>query len=235
MIPLLLLRGSARNWAELIKEMNADNRMLKRSGWITKVVGAIVGLSNGVLQSPIALAASRPLMAIDQSDVSERIAASSYIRPRATCPTRLSELISPMLRDLPGYANSVSQRAALSDEPADSATYVLLVGRAEYEPLTQGPGEYLPATESDLPQVFFTTLERLYIHDRPVNLQVFHWLFLTQTRVGWRLVLMQSAIGHAPDPVNPEPPTPPQDNSQGVIAQAIRLWLRDCEAGSVYP
>lgn len=208
--------------------------MLKRSNWICAGLGAIVGLS-GVLPFPIALAASRPQRAIDRSDANARIAASSPIRPRTNCPAELKELMPRMLRDLPGYANRVSQRAALSDDPADSATYLLLAGQPEYEPLTQGPGEYLPTSESDLPQVFFTTLERQYIHDRPVTLQVFHWLFLTRTSVGWRLVVMQSAIGQAPNLINPEPPTPPRDSSQGVIAQAIRLWLRDCEAGSVAP
>jgi len=224
------------------------------------VLGAIVSLAHSVLvhdvlvhsvlayevsQFPIALAVSHQPMPIAQSDSSEKIAASGYLRPQATCPARLEALIPLMLRDLPSYANRVSQRAALADDPADSATYVVIAGRAEYEPLTQGPGAYLPAPDSDLPQVFFTTLERQYIHDRLVTLQVFHWLFLTQTRVGWRLVLMQSAIapkgehasqpGYPPNPVDPAPATPPQDSSQGVIAQAIRLWLRDCEAGSVYP
>lgn len=196
--------------------------MLKRWEQVIGMAGAIVSLSNGILCFPA-------IGAIPQFTP----AASSYIRPRTACPARLEDIVSLMLRDLPSYANRVSQRTALSDNPADSATYVLLAGRPEFEPLTQGPGEYLPAPESDLPQVFFTTLERQYIHDRPVTLQVFHWLFLTQTRIGWRLVLMQSAIGQAPNPVNPEPPTPPQDSSQGVIAQAVRLWLRDCEAGSV--
>lgn len=239
----------------MIKAVDAHDSMLKRSSWMTRAagtvatVGAIVSLGSGVLPLSVGLAASgsstkiRP--ANDRSHASERIAASSYIRPRTTCPARLEDLVPRMLRDLPSYANRVSQRAALSDDPADSATYVLLAGRAEYEPLTQGPGEYLPTPESDVPQVFFTTLERQYIHDRPVTLQVFHWLFLTQTRLGWRLVLMQSAIApqgnpasqsdHAPNPATPEPPTPPQDSSQGVIAQAVRLWLRDCEAGSVEP
>lgn len=29
------------------------------------------------------------------------------------------------------------------------------------------------------------------------------------------------------------PPTPPRDSSEGVIAQAIRTWLRDCQAEPV--
>jgi hypothetical protein len=28
-------------------------------------------------------------------------------------------------------------------------------------------------------------------------------------------------------------PLPPLDTSQGTIGQAVRLWLRDCEAGTL--
>ncbi|NJR66863.1 MAG: hypothetical protein HC772_18640 [Leptolyngbyaceae cyanobacterium CRU_2_3] len=64
-----------------------------------------------------------------------------------------------------------------------------------------------------------------------MELQHYHWLFLTPTEnYGWRLVLMFSSLGNAP--AN-QPPSPPQDTSQGVIAQAVRLWLRDCRAGSI--
>jgi hypothetical protein len=41
---------------------------------------------------------------------------------------------------------------------------------------------------------------------------------------------MFSRIG---DALANQPPSPPQDTSQGVIAQAIRLWLRDCRAGAI--
>ena len=31
------------------------------------------------------------------------------------------------------------------------------------------------------------------------------------------------------------PPTPPRETSEGIIGQAVRLWLRDCRAGAIYP
>ncbi|WP_206602938.1 hypothetical protein [Leptolyngbya ohadii] len=216
--------------------------MLNRSPLLMGITGAIVAWSG--LPGSIALATP------NQTRQSE-IAASTYIRPRTACPAQLEELISRLLRDLPSYANRVNQRVALPNPPAgnltDESSYVLLAGLPEYEPLTLGPGAYLPESEGgsdtensgiensdteDVSQAFFTTLERRYSGDRTITLQVFHWLFLTQTRVGWRLVLMQSAIGQSPR-TNPEPTDPPYDSSNGVIAQAIRLWLRDCEAGSV--
>lgn len=161
---------------------------------------------------------------------------SNYIRPQVACPDRLETLVPPLLRDLPSYANRVSQRAYLTEyRSIDNPGYVLLAARPEFEPLPLGSNEYKSdATDpgNEVSQVFFTTLERQYIDNRAVTLQHYHWLFLTQTSRGWRLVLMRSAIGDVP--AN-EPPTPPRDSSEGVVAQAVRLWLQDCEAQSVQP
>lgn len=156
--------------------------------------------------------------------------ATPPIRPKTTCPDQLEAVMPLLLRDLPSYANRVSQRAYTNYRTSEVPGYVLLAGRPEYEPLTLAAGEYTSATESEVPQVFFTTLERQYFSQDAFRLQHYHWLFLTQTESGWRFVLMLSSVGNfAAD----EPPTPPRDSSQGVIAQAIRLWLRDCEAGSL--
>lgn len=155
---------------------------------------------------------------------------SAPIRPKAQCPTQLEAFVPLMLRDLPSYANRVSQRAYTKYRTRERPGYVLLAGRPEYHPLPLPTGEYTTATENDVPQVFFTTLERQYFSGEAFELQHYHWLFLAQTESGWRFVLMLSTIGGYP---TDGPPTPPQDSSQGVIAQAIRLWLRDCQAGSV--
>jgi hypothetical protein len=153
-----------------------------------------------------------------------------FIRPPGPCPSQLQTLMPLLLRDLPSYANRVNQRASTTYRTADRPGYVLLAGRPEYEPLSLGPGEYSSATESEVSQVFFTTLERQYVSGQAVQLQHFHWLFLIPTEQGWRLVLMLSSLGGQPAD---EPPTPPRDSSQGVVAEAIRLWLRDCAAGSI--
>ncbi|NJO43850.1 MAG: hypothetical protein HC769_32860 [Cyanobacteria bacterium CRU_2_1] len=157
---------------------------------------------------------------------------SEPLRSPVECPANLEELVPLMLRDLPSYANRVSQRAYDDIRTTDTPGYILLAGRPEYEPIAIESREYTPTQADDTSQVFFTTLERQYIAGESVQLQHFHWLFLTQTSNGWRLVLMFSAIGgDSPDALS----TPPQDSSQGVIAQAIRLWLRDCQAGSIEP
>lgn len=182
--------------------------------------GCLAGLTGGLaLRSP-ALAQSLPL------------AASPAPAPRARCPEQLNDLIALMLPNLPSYANRVNQRAFDLDRNPNLPGYVLLAGRPEFMPLSLGPGEYLPVAESQPDQVFFTTLERQYVDGKAVELQVHHWLFLTRIESGWRLVMLFSALrSDAADPVA----APPQDSSQGAIAQAIRLWLRDCQAGSIYP
>ena len=142
-------------------------------------------------------------------------------------------LTAQLLKDLPSYANRVSQRLRRPNRTFDIYTYVLLAGRPEFAPLTLGPGEYLPsepAVLDETTQVFITTLERQYTDGKPVELQEYHWLFLTKTDSGWRLAMMFSRTGTYP---SKQPPTRPRDSSNGVIAQAVRTWLRDCQAGSV--
>jgi hypothetical protein len=177
----------------------------------------------------------------------------AYVRPDIQCPNRLELLVPLLLRDLPSYVNRVSQRDydayRIRRQLDQLPGYVLLAGRPEYEPLSLQAGEYGSVTEDQVPQVFFTTLERKYFSGQAYRLQNYHWLFLTQTESGWRFVSMRSSAGDEPlsdsllsgdllrhDPVAllvDDPPTPPRDSSEGAIAEAIRLWLRDCEAGSI--
>lgn len=135
-----------------------------------------------------------------------------------------------LLRDLPSYSNRVNQRAYTDFRTTDVPGYVIVADHVEYEPLSLNSEEKLPPAADQPVQVFFTTLERQYVSGKPVSLQHYHRLFLVETQDGWQLSLMFSTLGNYPAD---QPPTPPQDTSQGVIAQAIRLWLRDCHAGSV--
>jgi len=164
-------------------------------------------------------------------------------RERFSCPADVEILTTLMLRDLPSYANRVTQRArlrsrdtayaTLRDRSLDVYGYFIVAGQAEFAPLNLGPGEYTPATsqgESDIQQVFFTTLQRRYTIAKAVQIQDYHWLFLTKTESGWRLAIMFSMTG--PYPAG-RPPTAPRDSSYGVIGQAIEIWLRDCYAGVV--
>lgn len=159
----------------------------------------------------------------------------------------LETLTTQLIADLPSYANRISQRARRRDgreafaehgrrayrqghRTVDLYSYVIIAGRPEFAPLTLGPGEYksidnLTTNAAQPQQVFITTLERQYTSGKPVELQQYHWLFLTRTRGGWRLAMMFSRTGTYPAKF---PPTRPRDSSYGVIAQAIRAWLSDC-------
>ncbi|WP_243147613.1 hypothetical protein [Scytonema sp. UIC 10036] len=146
----------------------------------------------------------------------------------------LEALITQMLRDLPSYANRASQRSRRLSRKNEAFSYIVVAGKPEFEPLPLNPSEYtrdsLRTKSEGVEQVFFTTLERQYINGKAIQLQEFHWLFLTKAKDSWLFVMMFSQIGSYP---KNQPPTPPRDSSNGVIAQGISNWLRDCRAESV--
>ncbi|AFZ11780.1 hypothetical protein Cri9333_0863 [Crinalium epipsammum PCC 9333] len=151
-----------------------------------------------------------------------------------TCPADVQDLTTLLLRDLPGYANRVIQRSRRIARKAEtSALYVIVAGRPEFIPLSLKPGEYSSTSDAVLEQpqqVFFTTLERQYTGGKMSELQNFHWLFLVNTDSGWRLALMYSRFSYSP---SVKPATPPQESSNGIMGQAVRVWLKDCNAGAV--
>jgi len=160
-------------------------------------------------------------------------AESSPPPPSSKCPADVEKLTSLMLKDLPSYANRVMQRTRRSTRTSSNSSYVVVAGRQEFEPLTLGPGQYTPpALTTDLEppkQVFFTTLERQYLGGKASYMQLYHWLFLAQTRDGWRVAMMYSRFGSS----SGRPPTPPQESSRGIVGQAVSNWLRDCRAGAI--
>ncbi|MEC4813718.1 MAG: hypothetical protein SAK29_10680 [Scytonema sp. PMC 1069.18] len=157
------------------------------------------------------------------------------VKKKAFCSNQtLETLTKQFLQDLPSYANRASQRARRLNRMTDVFSYMVVAGRPEFERLPLNPGDYtrdkLTTVSEEVEQVFFTTLERRYTAGKAIELQLFHWLFLTRTKSGWQFVMMFSQIGSYP---KNEPPTPPQDSSNGIVAQGIKAWLRDCRAGSL--
>ncbi|NMG09715.1 hypothetical protein [Brasilonema sp. UFV-L1] len=153
---------------------------------------------------------------------------------KSSCANQnLEALTTQLLRDLPSYANRANQRARRLSRATDAYSYMVVAGRPEFQPLPLNPSGLADSAKTvseGVEQLFFTTLERQYTAGKAVQLQQFHWLFLTKTKSDWRLVMMYSQIGSFP---KNQPPTPPRDSSNGVIAQGITAWLRDCQAGSV--
>ncbi len=158
-----------------------------------------------------------------------RTALSRAFRP---CPDTLDALIPGLLRDLPSYSNRVIQRSRDRNREVDiSPSYVLLAGQSDQEPLPLGNGDYSPVTPSDnVQQVFFTTLERRYGVSGFVQLQGYYWMILVRSPDAWQVVNLRSSLGDYP---SRRPPSPPRDSNNGVVAQSVRLWLRDCQAGAL--
>jgi hypothetical protein len=154
---------------------------------------------------------------------------------RSLCSEQNLEILTTqLLQDLPSYTNRASQRARRLSRSSDVYSYMLVAGRPEFTPLPLNLEEYSTdapkSAASGVKQVFFTTLERQYIGKKVVELQQFHWLLLTKTESSWQLVMMFSQIGS--DSAQ-QPLSPPRDSSKGTVAQGIKAWLRDCQAGSV--
>lgn len=140
------------------------------------------------------------------------------------CPKDVETLAELLLDDIPDYTNRARQRAIRTSN--NTFSYVIVAGEPEFEPL---PLNIMESVQTDelVKQLFFTTLERRYTGQQVFEVQNYHWLFLTQTDSGWRMVTIFSRFGSSKPNV---PPTPPKETSNGTMGQAIRFWLRDCRA-----
>lgn len=166
-----------------------------------------------------------PLTALaSQSQIRQLLAQPVQPQVIQGCPAELETLVEQLLRDLPSYANRILQRDRRLTAPLPPSNLVL-AGRAEFEPLPLSPNQPNQPIPEDPRQVFITTLERSYVSNQPIEMQEYHWLFLTPTPRGWRLAMMFSRTGGSP---TGRTPSPPRESSQGVVAQAVRVWLRDC-------
>jgi hypothetical protein len=146
------------------------------------------------------------------------------------CPADIKSLTSLLLKDLPNYANRVIQTTQDLNQAAGIDTYIITAGKAEYEPLNLPQIQYNPVASESPEQIFFTVLERQYSNNQKLERQTYHWLFLTPTDDGWYMATMYSRFGKSGQE---NPPTPPQESSNGIIGQAVNTWLRDCRAGAI--
>jgi hypothetical protein len=152
---------------------------------------------------------------------------TSPVFAKSICPSEIEPLSQWLVRDLPSYANRAAikgrSRSQLKELP-----YVVIASQPDVQPMD------IPNVkrDSNLHQVFITTLERQTLGDRMYEFQQYHWLFLAKTRVGWRLSQSFSRTSLYPQD---DRMTATRDSSQGSIAQGIKTWLRDCHAGSLRP
>ncbi len=144
------------------------------------------------------------------------------------CPTTIEPLAKLLVRDLPSYAN----RAALKNGTrfqVPNMSQVIIASQPNLEPL-ELPGVQKRSEEPNLHQLFITTLERQTFNQKTTEFQQYHWLFLVQTRRGWKLSQSFTRISEYPLLIKI---TSPRESSQSITAQAIKTWLRDCQAGVI--
>ena len=147
-----------------------------------------------------------------------------------TCPVKVASLTNLLVRDLPGYTNRlIQQRRNRTDKLYSS---IVTASMPELTPIEIVSHEYpdrFPQSAST--QVFIGTLERQYTGLQSTQLQQFYWLFLAQTRMGWRLANIYSRTGGFPTANTAI--SPPIESSKTVVGEAIRIWLNDCYLGKV--
>ena len=144
------------------------------------------------------------------------------------CPADVASLTDFLLQDLPDYSNRIIQRTQKIHRDRGIYRYIVTAGQAEFEPLNLPKIKYNPINSPSPEQIFFTVLEREYNNNQKTEIQTYHWLFLTPTSDGWHLVTIFSRFGNS---TKNNPPAPPKETSNGIIGQAVKLWLRDCRAG----
>ena len=196
------------------------------------------------------IAHSYPIPLIKDHTLLKDASPKDYIRSSIVCPGDISDLVPLLLRDLPSYANRVSTRAQVLERSFNPRGVVIAAAQAvedEGGSMSTVANALLSTTEEGTPisfdqtldthhliPLFFTTLERQYVDDQAVRLQHYHWAFLSQTTKQedpqWHLALMFSRLGDYPAE---QPVAPPRESRQGSIGQALQLWLRDCNAGSI--
>jgi hypothetical protein len=147
-----------------------------------------------------------------------------------SCPKELESLIDKLLVDLPGYANRVRARSRPLSNPTKSndSVNIIVAGNPEFEPLPLSALSESVTIPENSRQVFITTLARVYQNNQALEYQEYHWLFFSQNSQNWQLIKMYSFRKNTSE----NKPNYPIDSSEEFIAEAIRLWLRDCQTKS---
>lgn len=184
---------------------------------VASVKTLILGLSSslGIGFSSLSLQISLAAMpVIASNDRSEH--PPNYINKRI-CPANFTDLSTAIAKDIQGYLTRTYTRLGFKSQ-------VVAVGVPEVEPLPLVFGDRAISSAGDPKQLFITLLERPA--GKLDTTKKAYWLFLTSTRRGWRLAMAFTRIGNSP----------PQDVSDGAIADAVRTWLRDyCDQNTFLP
>lgn len=183
-----------------------------------------------ILVGPVALAIGLNILGLNILwPMSPTVSSAFATSIPSICPTEVEPLAKLLVRDLPGYANRATIKGR-SRSQSKELTHVVIASQPEFEPIVLPKSQRHLKPDPNLYQVFFTTLERQTMGDRMYEFQQYHWLFLAKTRVGWRLTQSFSRTSRYP---KGDSLTAQRESTQGAVAQGVRFWLRDCNAGSI--
>ncbi|MEE3716198.1 hypothetical protein V2H45_05495 [Tumidithrix elongata RA019] len=128
------------------------------------------------------------------------------------CPSELKTLSKAIAKDLPSYLTRTYTRLGFKRQ-------IITVSLPELEPLPLAKDR--SPSPNDPQQVFFSVLERQ--PGKVETSQRAYWLFISDTKLGWRLSMAFTRISNAP----------PEDVSDGAIANAVSTWLKEhCTASN---
>ena len=153
------------------------------------------------------------------------------------CPTNLGELADLLTADISDYGNRVIQKSSIFSHKLDFLpTYIVTASKAELEPLSidslQESSLQNTNGNDNIQQIFFTSLERQYSNSKTiVEAENYHWLILTYNNQQWQLVQSFTRFGYPRG--DKTVVSPIRDSTNGVIGQAVKIWLKDCYAGSL--
>lgn len=129
-----------------------------------------------------------------------------------SCPQKIESLADALAKEIPGYLNRTYSRLKFK-------TQVHSVSLPDLNPLPLAAGSIASAkvseANSDPQQIFLSVRDRQAGSTETIDRA--YWLFMTNTKRGWRLAMVFTRIEQAP----------PEDVSDGAIATSVRAWLRD--------
>ena len=149
------------------------------------------------------------------------------------CPQDLETLANLLTADISDYGNRVIQKSSIFSHELDFLpTYIITASKAELEPLSASESTLQTSNNDNIKQIFFTSLERQYSNSQTViEAENYHWLILINQNGQWQLVESFTRFGYP----NSEKKviSPIRNSTNGVIGQAVKLWLKDCHAGTL--
>ncbi len=161
--------------------------------------------------------------------------AEDHNAPKMTsCPQELVSFGNLLPSHITESGNRVIQNSGKYSRKLDFfPAYIITASKPEFEPLSFNQFQSEKQTIPDgVKQIFFTSLERQYSNNKTlIQTQNYHWLIMNQTSEGWNLVMAFTRFGYPQG--DKFVVSPARNTTNGVIGQAVKIWLKDCNFGTL--